>query len=151
MKAGTAFWDSSALVPLCVHEAASRHARGHLRRFSPVVWWGSLVEIQSAICRLQRQGEINDSGKKGATARLQLLARGWKEILPGDELRELALQLLDGYSLRAADSLQLAAALTWCDQHPARRNFISGDERLSRTAEAAGFSVFELPMLARRS
>jgi CBS domain-containing protein len=33
-----------ALVPLCVHEATSRHAQYHLRRFPPAVWWGSLVE-----------------------------------------------------------------------------------------------------------
>lgn len=114
-----------------------------------MVWWGSPVEIQSAICRLQREGALTDSGKNGAMARLQLLIRGSREILPGDELRELALQLLDEYALRAADSLQLAAALTWCEQRTAKRNFISGDERLSEAAKSAGFSVLELPILPR--
>jgi len=46
--------------------------------------------------------------------------------------------------LRFADSLQLAAALTWCQDRPSRRTFISGDERLSKGAIAAGFSVVEL-------
>jgi hypothetical protein len=55
---------------------------------------------------------ITDAGKIGAVARLRLLSRGWREILPGDQLRDLALQLLEEYSLRAADSLQLAASLT---------------------------------------
>jgi hypothetical protein len=44
-------------------------------------------------------------------ARLGLLNRGWREILPDDQVRDLAAQLLGTHSLRAADSLQLAASL----------------------------------------
>ena len=145
MKKTTAFWDASAVVPLCVHEAASRQAQSHLKRFAPVVWWGSLVEVHSAICRLYRDKEITDLNKQGAVARLLLLSRGWREILPDDQVRDLATQLLDEHSLRAADSLQLAASLIWCEQRPSRRNFICGDRRLADAADAAGFSVFELP------
>jgi predicted nucleic acid-binding protein len=144
VKKSTAFWDASALVPLCVHEAASRHAQSYLKRFAPVVWWGSLVEIHSAICRLRRDKEISDLDKKGAVARLRLLNRGWREILPDDLVREVATQLLDTHSLRAADSLQLAASLIWCEQRPSRRSFICGDQRLAKAAESAGFSVLEL-------
>jgi predicted nucleic acid-binding protein len=147
----TAFWDASALVPLCVHEAASRSAQSHLRKFAPVVWWGSIVEVHSAICRLHRETQITDVGRKGAAARLQLLGRGWREILPGDQLRELALQLLDEYSLRAADSLQLAASLTWCEQRPSRRIFVCADRKLSHAANSVGFSVLDLPGAALRS
>jgi len=145
VKQITAFWDASALVPLCVHEAASRSAQSHLRKFAPIVWWGSLVEVHSAIWRLHREKQITDTGRKGAVARLHLLGRGWREILPGDQLRELALQLLNDYSLRAADSLQLAASLTWCEQRPARRTFLCGDQRLSHAARSVGFSVLEFP------
>lgn len=144
MKKTTAFWDASALVPLCVHEAASRHAQSHLRRFAPVVWWGSLIEVHSVICRFHRDKEITDLDKQGAVARLRLLSRGWREILPDDQVRDLATQLLDKHSLRAADSLQLAASLTWCGQRPSRRTFICGDQRLGKAADSAGFSVLEL-------
>jgi predicted nucleic acid-binding protein len=109
-----------------------------------VVWWGSLVEVHSAICRLHRDQEITDLDKQGATARLQLLSRGWREILPADQVRELATQSLDKYSLRAADSLQLASSLIWCEQRPSRRSFICGDHRLAEAAASAGFSVLEL-------
>jgi hypothetical protein len=51
-----------------------------------------------------------------------------------DQVRDLATRLLGIHELRAADSLQLAAALTWCQQRPANRNFVCGDERLSRAA-----------------
>ena len=144
MKKTAAFWDASALVPLCVHEAASRQAQSHLRRFAPVVWWGSLIEVYSAICRLHRDREISDLDKQGALARLALLDRGWREVLPNDQVRDLAKQSLYKYSLRAADSLQLAASLIWCEQRPSRRNFICGHHRLALAADSAGFSVLEL-------
>jgi len=112
-----------------------------------VVWWGSLVEVHSAICRLHRNKEITDLGKQGAVGRLRLLSRGWREILPDDQVRDLATQLLDKRSLRAADSLQLAASLTWCERRPSRRSFVCGDQRLAKAADLIGFSVLELPML----
>jgi hypothetical protein len=74
-----------------------------------------------------------------------LLGRVWREILPGDQVRELATQSLDKFSLRAADSLQLAASLVWCEQRPSKRTFICGDNRLAKAAASAGFSVLELP------
>ena len=136
------------MIPLCVHEASSQQARSYLRRFAPVVWWGSLVEVHSAICRLHRAGELSDLDKQGAVARLSLLGRSWKEVLPGDQLRDLATRVLDTHSLRAADSLQLAASLVWCDQRPSRRAFICGDRRLASAAAAVGFSVLQLQMPA---
>jgi len=139
-----AFWDASALVPLCVQEATSRQAQSHLRRFLPVVWWGSPIEIHSAIARVHRTGALKDAEKQGALSRLDLLSRGWREIVPGDHVRDLARRLLDTHELRAADSLQLAAALTWCQQRPARRDFICADQRLAKAAAAAGFTVIEV-------
>ena len=144
MSKKAAFWDASALVSLCVHEASSRQAQSQLRKFMPVVWWGSLVEVHSAIARLHCVGTLKAAEKKGALSRLDLLSRGWREILPGDHVRDLASHLLDAHELRGADSLQLAAALTWCQQRPAKRDFVCADQRLSRAAIAAGFSVLEL-------
>jgi len=135
----TAFWDASALVPLCVHEMTSRQAQSYLRKFLPVVWWGSAVEVHSAVVRLHSLGKLKDSERKGALARLDLLSRGWREVLPTDQLRELATQLLGAHDLRAADSLQLAAALTWCQQRPSKRNFVCTDRRLSEAAGNEGF------------
>jgi hypothetical protein len=77
-------------------------------------------------------------------AQLEILLRGSKEILPGDHVRDLARQLLDAHDLRAADSLQLAAALVWCQQRPARRAFLCADRRLLEAAGVRGFSVVDL-------
>lgn len=144
MSKVAAFWDASAIVPLCIHEATSRQAQAYLRNFMPVVWWGSAVEVHSAIMRLNRAGKLRATEAKGALARLDLLSRGWREILPADQVRGLAVRVLDSHDLRAADSFQLAAALTWCQQHPARRNFVCADQRLSSAAKAIGFSILEL-------
>ena len=144
MSKHAAFWDASAIVPLCVHEASSRQAQSQLRKFMPVVWWGSPVEVHSAIARLHRLGKMTDPEKQGALSRLDLLCSGWREILPGDDVRDLARRLLDTHELRAADSLQLAAALTWCQKRPAKRDFVCADVRLSKAAAAVGFSVLLL-------
>ena len=141
MKKATAFWDASALVPLCIREAASHQAQMYLKKFAPVVWWGSLIEVCSAICRLHRDAAISDGDKEGALLRLRVLSRAWREVLPDDQLRDLAMESLDKYSLRAADSLQLAASLIWCQQRPSRRNFVCADQRLAEAADTAGFSV----------
>lgn len=144
MSKQAAFWDASALVPLCVHEASSRQAQSQLRKFMPVVWRGSPVEVNSAIARLHRLRKMTDTEKQGALSRLDLLTRGWREILPGDHVRDVARRLLDTHELRSADSLQLATASTWCQQRPANRDFVCADVRLSKAAAAAGFSVLEL-------
>ena len=88
MSKVAAFCDSSALVPLCVQEITSRQAQSQVRKSLPVVWWGSPVEVQSAITRLHRQGRLKDVEKQGALSRLALLSRGWREILLADSLRD---------------------------------------------------------------
>ncbi len=62
-------------------------------------------------------------------------------IQPSDALRARALQLVDRYDFRAADSLQLAAALEWCEDAPQGRVFLTTDERLREAALLAGFDA----------
>jgi hypothetical protein len=58
----------------------------------------------------------------------------------GDSAR----QMLDTHELRAADALQLSAALVWCQQRPTSRNFLCSDRWLIESAKAQGFSVIAL-------
>ncbi|MGB2641470.1 MAG: type II toxin-antitoxin system VapC family toxin, partial [Candidatus Acidiferrum sp.] len=125
MKKIPAFWDSSALVPLCTNQSTSPQAQLYYRRFSVVVWWSSVVEIRSAISRLHRNQQITDRDQQGAAARLRLLCSGWREVLPGDQLRDFAVDALGKHSLSAADALQLAAGFVWCLQRPSKRTFIT--------------------------
>jgi len=139
-----AFWDSSALAPLCMREPATQRARGFLRQHSLVVWWAARVEVYSAIARSLRTGFIDPGEAQTSIAALDKIQVAWSEIQPEKNLRDQACDLLDRYPLRAADALQLAAALTWCDNHSSGRVFLCADKRLATVAETAGFSVILL-------
>jgi predicted nucleic acid-binding protein len=148
VTASTAFWDSSALIPLCVQERTSPRVKALAKQYAPVVWWATSVEIHSAIARLHRSGELGDSGRRAALDRLAALRGGWREMLPSDALRAQAELLLDTDSLRATDSLQLASALVWCRQRVKLRTFVSNDLRLCAAAARLGFAVIR-PALPR--
>ena len=140
----TAFWDASAVVPLCVAAQEGTRGRQLLRQYKPVVWWGTAVEVFSAIIRLGRQGELSGSQQRVALERLAHLRLGWREVLPTERVRELAERQLEIYELRADAALQLAAALVWCNQRPRQRTFVCRDQRLSAAASAAGFQLMVL-------
>ncbi|MGH9962241.1 MAG: type II toxin-antitoxin system VapC family toxin [Pyrinomonadaceae bacterium] len=137
-----AFWDSSALIPLCVRQeetpAVVRYARQFERK---VVWWASLVESHSGLARLEREGQLSPKGRIAALGRLNALKSSWYEILPGEGMRETAANLLWRYPLVAADALQLAASLTWCKHNPRGCHFVCFDERLCDAAAKLGFWV----------
>ena len=75
---------------------------------------------------------------------LQQLAAAWQEILPGDQTRRTAQRLLRMHTLRAADSLQLAAAIIASAHNPTSIGFISLDERLNNAARREGFVVIDV-------
>ena len=72
---------------------------------------------------------------------LSRLAAEWTEIQPGNRLREGAERALLLHPLRAADSLQLAAALVWANDRPSGRPFVCLDARLREAALKEGFNV----------
>ena len=137
-----AFWDSSAVVPLCCSQTATLRGRQLLRDHGQmVVWWGTPVEAQSAFARLQREDQITPSESGHARALLTALRGTWDEVQQSEQVRQLAEQLPQTYALRAADALQLAAALVWCRERPRDRPFICLDRRLGVAAQQVGFEV----------
>lgn len=134
------FWDASAVVPLLLRQGASAAARSLYRRDPDVVvWWGTAVEAESAISRLEREGRL--AAGEGASARKRLgeLEAGWTEVQPTVGARRTAGRLLRVHDLRAADALQLAAALALADGDPASLPFVCLDVRLSAAAGREGF------------
>jgi predicted nucleic acid-binding protein len=63
---------------------------------------------------------------------------------PTEEVRERAERLLRIHRLRAADALQLAAALVWCEDRPRGRALIGDDGNLSEAARGEGFTIIRL-------
>lgn len=135
------FWDSSAIVPLLVQEASSAEALAWLKDDPDMlVWWGTLVECTSAIARRERDGSLDGSSSVAAFSRLQALTQCWQEVGPVDAVRSLSMRLLRVHDLRAADSLQLAAALVASEAQPASLVFVCLDKRLDDAARLEGLA-----------
>jgi len=145
MKTERAFWDTSAIIPLCVLQETTVSARKANRIFTvKVVWWGTAVEVRSSLARLKRTGELEAPGFDVALHKwLQMNKRG-HEIKPSQRLLDIAAELPDQFALKALDAFQLAAALAWCGERPRKRPFVCADKRLGDAAERAGFDVVSL-------
>lgn len=136
------FWDSSALIPLLVEEEATTAIRKLLLDEPGVIaWWGTPVECASAISRLEREGNLSPGVATEALERLDALARHWHRIEPVDAVLENARRLLRVHPLRAADSLQLAAAVLASEGRPSTLEFVCLDDRLVTAAQREGFPV----------
>lgn len=105
------------------------------------VWWATEVECEAAIARSEREGPISLHEAEVARERLAELGDSWREVEPADPLRRIAGRLLRTHALRAADSLQLAAALVAVDGDPAAFDFVTLDDRLAGAAGREGFRV----------
>ena len=139
------FWDSSALLPLLVDEATGHKVRSWLHDDTGILaWWATRVEIASALARREREGLLSADEANAAATSLQRLAGAWEEVAPSEIIRSTAQKLLRNHILRAADSLQLAAAWVAAGQEPATLEIVSLDERLSTAARREGFRVLSL-------
>lgn len=134
-----AFWDTSALVPLCAHQGITPRVIALYRTYGVVVWWATPVEIASALRRLVRMKQITPDDWV-TSRRLALdLAESWQIVQASNALRNNAAQLVERYDLKAADAIQLAAALNWCEGSPGGEIFLTVDQRLREAAVLSGF------------
>jgi predicted nucleic acid-binding protein len=136
------FWDSSALVPLVVGQAASPIADAWFAADpSPAVWTLTPVELSSAIQRLLRDGVIGEEEADEAERRADDLIRASNLVVDVEAAKRQAQRLLRLHPLRAADALQLAAALEWSGGRAAERILHTLDTRLGTAARREGFTV----------
>lgn len=139
------FWDSSALVPLGTNEPCSILAGRLWKQFTAkVVWRETSIEICSALARLERETKISEKKRSKAEKRLEILEKVWTEIQPESRIKELARTFPATHGLKAADSLQLAASLIWCNEIPKNKDFVSGDGKLLKVAEDVRFTIHHL-------
>jgi predicted nucleic acid-binding protein len=144
-KSITAFWDTSAIVPLCCFQSQTTKARQIARTYSrQVVWWATSIEAVSSFNRLLREELLTKKEYTQVLTRLDYLRYRWNEVQPSEEVRLNAERLLGIYKLRAADALQLSAALVWCSGYARGHHFIGADGNLSLAAEQEGFTVIHL-------
>lgn len=142
MKNKAAFWDTSAIVPICCVQDTSFVARQKMRAYQPIiVWWATRAETLNSFSRLLREKNLTGKGFAQARNKLEKLQRLWAEVEPAEEVRLLTEALLTQHALSTADGFQLAAALIWCSERPRHRPFICADIQLAKAAEKVGFDV----------
>lgn len=140
------FWDASAIIPLCLAEPWTPFLLQILAEdVLMIVWWGSLVECWSAFARLRREGLFDTRDEEQARAILARLATAWTEVLPSQAVRDHTARTLQQHPLRAADALQLAAALVWVQGQPIGQPFVCLDHRLRTAAQREGFLLVPSP------
>jgi predicted nucleic acid-binding protein len=136
------FWDSSAIIPLLVREAASDSIHRLLSEdHDMLVWWGTPVECTSAIARRERDEQMDPEAAVLALERLRVLVPSWMEIQPSERVRSTAQRALRVHALRAADALQLAAAIVAAGEDRATLQVVCLDQRLALAAQREGFQV----------
>jgi predicted nucleic acid-binding protein len=140
------FWDASAIIPLLIEEARSGSVESEYRRDPEfVVWWGTDIECVSALARRERDGILERELLAAALARLDLLGAAWQEVQPSQSLRRAAIRLLRVHALRAADALQLAAAVAASEGDSRSLVFVTLDDRLAQAAAREGFPIADIP------
>lgn len=136
------FWDSSGLVPLFIVEPTTNRVNRLLRSDPLVVVWAlTRVELMSAIGRRRR--EEPDLARRFGIARGDVLKawERWIEVAAIEAVRQHAERLIATHPLRAADALQLGAALVAAAGNPSGLEVVTFDRRLAAAAEREGFAV----------
>jgi len=136
------FWDTSAVVPLLLPETRSAAcARLLASDRTMMIWALTPVEALSAIYRRQREGGLSAVRLHSAQTRLKALRGAWSEVRDVDLVGVRAERLLALHPIRAADALQLAAALLVSNERPGELPFVCLDINLGAAATREGFLV----------
>lgn len=140
------FWDSSAILTLVAEQPGFAGIK-QIVDDDPemVVWWGTGVELVSGACRLQRDGKADEETFAALLSNIEAITSDASQIEPTEQVRAAAIRVLRIHGLRAADALQLAAALVWTDHSPKGAAFVCLDRRLREAAEREGFTVLPKP------
>jgi predicted nucleic acid-binding protein len=95
----------------------------------------------AALARIEGENRIWKPVLHQSRMILRSLVASSTEVPPTEEVRVSAEHLVSKYVLRAADSLQLAAALAWRQGYTEGASFVTLDGRLRLAAALEGFRV----------
>lgn len=136
------YWDSSALVVLHLRQRYSDEVRAlYLADPRVLTWLLSDVEVVSAIERLNREGLLAARAREDALTRVAAFWDSLHLVTLVEPVRARAKRLLAVHGLRAADAIQLGAALVGVADRPSGREFVCLDDRLAEAARREGFRV----------
>lgn len=136
------FWDSSAIVPLVCLEPTTPEVLEWYQQDSQVLVWAlTSTEVLSALYRRFREGLLTSRELSDCSQNVQMLREDWSEVEALELVKQRAERLLRVHPLRAADALQLGAALLATQEQPQGINFVSFDQNLAAAAHKEGFAI----------
>lgn len=136
------FWDSSAIVPLVCLEPTTPEVLEWYQQDSQVLVWAlTSTEVLSALYRRFREGRLTSRELSDCSQHVQMLREDWSEVEALELVKQRAERLLRVHPLRAADALQLGAALLATQEQPQGINFVSFDQNLAAAAHKEGFAI----------
>ncbi|MDO8434926.1 MAG: type II toxin-antitoxin system VapC family toxin [Candidatus Binatus sp.] len=136
------FWDSSALVPLFNAEPRTADAESWLRSDPDItIWCLTRVEVLSALSRRRREFALSDNEYNIARNELGFASPNWFQVTDFERVRIEAERIVSVHPLRAADALQLGAALVAADGEPETLELVTLDRRLADAARRERFPV----------
>lgn len=135
------FWDTSAILPLVIHESTSEQTLEFFDDDGLCIWTLTPVEAMAAVCRLRREKKIAPNDQEEALAHLDRIFKGCTVVKNIERAKARALRLLRLHALKSADALQLAAALLACQDEPQEHHFVTYDNRLKEAARLEGFKI----------
>jgi predicted nucleic acid-binding protein len=136
------FWDTSALVPLVFPERETPRVERWLREDPGVVVWAlTRVELLSALARRRREDPAAASRLHAARREVIAAWDRWSEVTEIDTVRRHAERLVETHPLRAADALQVGAALVVAADRPESLHFVTLDRTQALAAEREGLRV----------
>jgi predicted nucleic acid-binding protein len=136
------YWDSSAILPLLLEEERTGAVVAiHAQDPDQAVWCLTEVEIAAALARRVRDGLATERADS-VRNEFKRYSQRWTSVGSLELVRSRALRLVNIHPLRAADALQLGAALIVSGERPDSLPFVCLDDRLRDAARREGFPVF---------
>ena len=136
------FWDTSAIIPLFISEQGTARAKSWYREDPEVIVWTlTRVELFSALARRRREEPAAASRLLAVRKDLIRAWAQWSEVTAIDIVRRHAERIVESHAVRAADALQLGAAVLAAEDNPAGLEFVTFDGNLAGAAEREGFAV----------
>jgi predicted nucleic acid-binding protein len=130
------------LVPTFLEETSTPEVR-RWQAADPgiAIWMMTRVEVISAIARKKREQPALAVLWSRAIRELHQAASTWTQISDAVAARIHAERIVMDHPLRAADALQLGAALVAADGDPQSLELVTLDHRLAEAARREGFPV----------
>ena len=136
-------WDTSAIIPLGLQEQRTALLKKNPEEDGAIAgWWATPIERYSAFARPRRENVLSSAEEDQARQVVLALAAEWTQVEPSLAVRENAARAILLHPLRAADSLQLAAALVWANGHGAGHRSCASTNGCEKRLGEKGFLYY---------